>query len=1119
MSHFQRSHHPNTAEAPGKWLSGSMREVHSSALWAEYVPTTATTRKRVPHQVPPADDEVWRAEGIDWTKLVNFLSTQINSVGCDKGQVLVILSDNRDPAKIHHWEFTSRLLVERSKFRNTEQFYFVWVPVNRDTGLDGRHYTWTIAAIAKALTCNPGLDHKHILFMDHDAAMLTLFEIRELIEESQQAYACSLNASHEKNKFYPGILTVSEENLNHNGGIVIFPAKLRKPGSEGRQPVLHGERWLQEIKNRTTDFLCNKTADMVKFWNDIRTETKIDSDTALGLLGECLHQQRLFTKLPIHGSMAKEREDFAIAWDFLGESITDTFFPMSRGTPHHRFRNWGYTKRARMEFAHKDTQDNCTQYMRMWGGGASEQNFLGVLKAIASPVLYLGTLPGTMGYMHREQESWKFPDPWDTYLMAQNMGPHITHAYSSRSKALLHELEGFKFWVTKEQAEKGMGLVQPFITTQTQKDQLQTPGYTTAKLSPGMTVVFKKVTRMRAWVKDIHWYQPKRREEERLSPSFVEAIAQLQWRKKELTTGDNPPTCMFQDHCPEHNTEPNTNVDYPGTSSLSSPEESLTSLWMDFPGLGGRNTSFGGGQDTWQVSVRNLYSGFSGSDVTYGPTPYSFNPKENYLNPNDYQDTGRQAASDLLADEHLQNRAWQRHDRELEFTTPPRWLGERRAVWSTHLYTPDDQVLWSGLLLLRELIGSFPNLKIIRSNSESAGTYTALVFERLFALHWPHLHVFSTMVALAMPPGQFPSPQTLEGEDDLLQRGARFSVYHYAGDRLCRIPETHMVLLQTFLEKKGFLAYLVTNVLQQVDKVFGAQGHSYGPYLDSIQGFGHGCHDFHEIAVGKGLSTKQDNLDWLVQFLTLHLHEMNCAWGFLQDLAAGWESHPKWNSEWKLGELDVIGILHAANQGLSNHGSLPDEVLVDIKDIIMGLAPIKQALLFQVVIPYYANRVYATVSTYKGSQYYTETEQILVGIKATNQLHPPGYALTLKVHTTTESVYEGWADWIDTKSCQVPSNHVDAKGLQIGDILVFKVQICPPQEVDLLHLTWRSGGLYKKGTTQGVPGIKGSQPLNCLRSHHLMQTTGISGKSLSGRLHLGNPPGHNMGSLVTCGAS
>ena len=165
---------------------------------------------------------------------------------------------------------------------------------------------------------------------------------------------------------------------------------------------------------------------------------------------------------------------------------------------------------------------------------------------------------------------------------------------------------------------------------------------------------------------------------------------------------------------------------------------------------------------------------------------------------------------------------------------------------------------------------------------------------------------------------------------------------------------------------------------------------------------------------------------------------MNCAWGFLHDLANKWEAHPECIQTWKLDSGDVNEILEATNAGLDSEGKLPEEALNDIRHIIMSLEPIKQALLFQVVIPYYANQVYATVSMCKGSGYHTRTRAIQIGIKVTNQLHPPGYALTIKVFPDCVLGDLGWADWIDNFTNRAPPDHFDAKGLQPGDILVFR---------------------------------------------------------------------------------
>ena len=105
-------------------------------------------------------------------------------------------------------------------------------------------------------------------------------------------------------------------------------------------------------------------------------------------------------------------------------------------------------------------------------------------------------------------------------------------------------------------------------------------------------------------------------------------------------------------------------------------------------------------------------------------------------------------------------------------------------VWLTHLCNPDDQVVWGFRLLLKEVLGAHPNLTEIQTMAESAGTYTALVLERLLAAYWPTIVVRTTMVAIAMPPTQFPRTAGLAGEFPLSVRGERINVIHYMKDKL-----------------------------------------------------------------------------------------------------------------------------------------------------------------------------------------------------------------------------------------------------------------------------------------------------------------------------------------------
>ena len=174
-------------------ISGAMSMSNGGPLWTAYLPTAPVKQRADTVEFCP-DYTAREAKGIDWGALIRLLEPQVKTEACQNAQVVVILSDNRTPENIPHWEYTSRIMVERSKNMKKERFYFMWIPADQTTGLNERQYIWTIAAVAKALTCNPLLDAKHLLFMDHDATMLTLVEMSELIQESIQAYAAAINA-------------------------------------------------------------------------------------------------------------------------------------------------------------------------------------------------------------------------------------------------------------------------------------------------------------------------------------------------------------------------------------------------------------------------------------------------------------------------------------------------------------------------------------------------------------------------------------------------------------------------------------------------------------------------------------------------------------------------------------------------------------------------------------------------------------------------------------------------------------------------------------------------------------------------------------------------------------
>ena len=101
------SHHPDMGlpkETQWAWLTKLMYGNVGSALWASYLPTRPGRRRPTPAAYRPAITPR-RAKGVNWGKLTDILSLHLNNEGRRQAQVLVILSDNRSPDTIQHWEF------------------------------------------------------------------------------------------------------------------------------------------------------------------------------------------------------------------------------------------------------------------------------------------------------------------------------------------------------------------------------------------------------------------------------------------------------------------------------------------------------------------------------------------------------------------------------------------------------------------------------------------------------------------------------------------------------------------------------------------------------------------------------------------------------------------------------------------------------------------------------------------------------------------------------------------------------------------------------------------------------------------------------------------------------
>ena len=105
-------------------------------------------------------------------------------------------------------------------------------------------------------------------------------------------------------------------------------------------------------------------------------------------------------------------------------------------------------------------------------------------------------------------------------------------------------------------------------------------------------------------------------------------------------------------------------------------------------------------------------------------------------------------------------------------------------------------------------------------------------------------------------------------------------------------------------------------------------------------------------------------------------------------------------------------ILRETNGALEQDEALSEEAMLDLTRTIMNIEPVRQALLFQVIVPFYANQVYATKAQHKGSIRVSVVDTMPVNVQVTNQLHPPGYSMTINFVAARQG-YQGWAEWMD----------------------------------------------------------------------------------------------------------
>ena len=134
---------------------------------------------------------------------------------------MIVLTDTKELATYNHWQNVCEVMTQRSRYRGPQQEDWAWcfIPMNRSTGLDKVHFTWSMVHVMEVL---------HLLFpskffwmQDHDATFIGLVETVTHLSLARRTLmvTCQQMSSTPK----PGLLFFSENKAFVNTGLVGIP--------------------------------------------------------------------------------------------------------------------------------------------------------------------------------------------------------------------------------------------------------------------------------------------------------------------------------------------------------------------------------------------------------------------------------------------------------------------------------------------------------------------------------------------------------------------------------------------------------------------------------------------------------------------------------------------------------------------------------------------------------------------------------------------------------------------------------------------------------------------------------------------------------------------------------
>jgi hypothetical protein len=306
-----------------------------------------------------------------------------------------------------------------------EQWCLIYVPLDRNTGLEDVHYTWGATFVLEALMAVCAC--KNYVVWDHDAAPTMLYEIDDLLTLTLRAQPRAWEDDTLVANSDIAILGITEGCSPINAGIIFFLKSDLPQWAD--DPHGHRDACSRLLRRRAklveqalhyqSKLLCNSQI--------LEIEARWTRDT----------EHSPFAETPLHMAEARSAADFAAVWAILGSALNNCCFEKG---PDNKFAKCGSLGKFSAATCESPRQ------LTAWAGIMFEQGTLSLLSVFQSRHALVRMLPGDFGFMIRSISAPHLAQEDFAEARLGSLPPVNVHGYGRKGKEKLHLLDSIHFW-------------------------------------------------------------------------------------------------------------------------------------------------------------------------------------------------------------------------------------------------------------------------------------------------------------------------------------------------------------------------------------------------------------------------------------------------------------------------------------------------------------------------------------------------------------------------------------------------------------------------------------------------------------------------------------------------